>query len=189
MQLQFRIFNYDGMVIQKSYGLDAVVIRWPDVLEDQASFANEEIRPIIENLYGEPESVKGDGKSKIRLFWDIGDVGNFIILGELTDKPKITIETWRAELWDFIAVKDEEMAYKESGKQGVTRDNFKRLKIGMPSDQVDILLGPSTEQTAKYKVGVMSYATFVWESNNLWDSQIKVTFCDGKVDAAYSSGL
>ena len=63
MQLQFRIFNYDGMVIQKSYGLDAVVIRWPDVLEDQASFANEEIRPIIENLYGEPESVKGDGKS------------------------------------------------------------------------------------------------------------------------------
>ena len=86
-------------------------------MEDQASFANEEIRPIIENLYGEPESVKGDGKSKIRLFWDIGDVGNFIILGELTDKPKITIETWRAELWDFIAVKDEEMAYKAGSNE------------------------------------------------------------------------
>lgn len=189
VQLQFRIFNYDGVIFPKSYGLDAVVIRWTDVLEDQASFANKEIRPIIENLYGEPKSVKGDGKSKIRLFWDAGDVGNFIILGELTGKPKITIETWRAELWDFIAVKDEEMAYKESGEQGVTRDNFRRLKIGMPSDQVDILLGPSTEQTAKYKIGVMSYATFVWESNNLWDSQIKITFCNGKVDSIYSSGL
>ena len=95
----------------------------------------------------------------------------------------------RDRLWDSIGRKEEAAAYKKSGKQGVTRDNFRRLKIGMPSGQVDILLGPSTEQTAKYKIGSTSYATFVWESNNLWDSQIKITFRDGKVDAIYSSGL
>jgi hypothetical protein len=187
VQLQFRIFNYDGVVIPKSYGLDAVVIRWPDVLEEQASFANEEIKPIIENLYGEPDSVKDDGI--IHLIWKAKEHDRIDILAKLADGPEITIETSRVRFWGSVGMREEAAAYKKSGKQGVTRDNFKRLKMGMISEQVDILLGPSTEQTAKYKIGVMSYATFVWESNNLWDSQIKVTFCDGKVDAVYSSGL
>lgn len=187
VQLQFRIFNYDGVVIPKSYGLDAVVIRWPDVLEDQASFVNEEIKPIIENLYGEPDSAKEDGI--IQLFWDTEE-DQITILGKLADGPEITIRTWRVELWDSIGRREEAVAYEESGKQGVTSANRNRLKIGKTTySQAKILLGPPTEQTAQYKIGSTSYATFVWENEELWNVRITITFRDGKVDAVYSSGL
>ena len=188
VQLQFRIFNYDGIVIPKSYGLDAVVIRWPDVLEDQASFANEEIRPIIENLYGEPDSVSEDGI--IHMIWKAKDDDGVDFLAKLADGPEITIESWRAELWDSIAMREEAIAYEESGKQGVTSANRNRLKIGKTTySQAKILLGPPTEQTAQYKIGSTSYATFVWEDEELWNVRITITFRSGKVDSIYSSGL
>ena len=189
VQLQFRIFNYDGVVIPKSYGLDAVVIRWPDVLEEQASFVNDEIRPIVEKLYGEPDSVKEDGI--IQLFWDTKeDRDQVTILGKLADGPKITIRTWRVEFWGSIGVREEKAAYRESGKQGVTSANRNRLKIGKTTyTQTEILLGPPTEQTAQYKVGMISYATCVWENEELWNVRITITFRDGIVDAISSSGL
>ena len=189
MQLQFRIFNYDGMVIPKSYGLDAVVIRWPDVLEEQASFVNEEIKPIIENLYGEPDSAKEDGI--IQLFWDTDeDKDQVTILGKLADGPEITIRTWRVEFWGSIAMREEAIAYEESGKQGVTSANRNRLKIGKTTySQTEILLGSPTEQTAQYKIGRTSYATLVWEDEELWNVRITITFRDGIVDTIYSSGL
>ena len=184
VQLQFRIFNYDGLVIPKSYGLDAVVIRWPDVLEEQASFVNDEIRPIVEKLYGEPKSVKEDGI--IQLFWDTKeDRDQVTILGKLADGPEITIETWEVEFWDMTAVYDETAAYKESGKQGVTSDNLKRLKIGMTYRRAEILLGPCTEDVNKYKVGGSTYVTSVWEDD--WGAYIKITFCNGEIDSIYSS--
>ena len=184
VQLQFRIFNYDGVVIPKSYGLDAVVIRWPDVLEEQASFVNDEIRPIVEKLYGEPKSVKEDGI--IQLFWDTKeDRDQVTILGKLADGPEITIETWEVEFWDMTAVYDETAAYKESGKQGVTSDNLKRLKIGMTYRRAEILLGPCTEDVNKYKVGGSTYVTSVWEDD--WGAYIKITFCNGEIDSIYSS--
>ncbi|MEY8382734.1 hypothetical protein AALG83_06145 [Christensenellaceae bacterium 44-20] len=187
VQLQFRIFNYDGVVIPKSYGLDAVVIRWPDILEEQASFVNEEIRPIMENLYGEPDSVREDGI--IRLFWDTDDSGQVTILGKLADGPEITIETWRVRFWKSVGKREEAAAYKESGKQGVTSNNLGRLKIGMTFDQAEILLGPYTERTTQYKVGSITYATFVWENEELWNVRITLEIRAGKVNAIYSSGL
>ncbi len=187
VQLQFRIFNYDGVVIPKSYGLDAVVIRWPDVLEEQASFANEEIRPIIENLYGEPDSVNEDGI--IHLIWKVKDHDRIDVLAKLADGPEVTIESSRVRFWGSVGVREEAAAYKESGKQGVTSDNLRRLKIGMPLDQAEILLGPSTEQTARYKIGIISYATLVWENEELWNVRITIEIKDGKVNAIYSSGL
>ena len=188
VQLQFRIFNYDGVVIPKSYGLDAVVIRWPDVLENQENFVDEEIRPIIENLYGEPDSAKEDGI--IQLFWDTQeDKDQVTIMGKLADGPEITIRTWRVELWDSIGITDEAAAYKESGKQGVTSDNLRRLKIGMPVDQAKILLGPPTERVAKYKVGIISHVTLIWENEELWNVRITLKIRDGKVDAISSSGF
>ena len=187
VQLQFRIFNYDGVVIPKSYGLDAVVIRWPDILEEQENFVQEEIIPIIENLYGEPDFVKEDGI--IQRIWKAKDHDGINVLAKLADGPEITIESRRVRFWGSVGVREEAAAYKESGKQGVTSDNLRRLKIGMISDHADILLGSSTEQTAKYKIGSISYATFVWESDDLWNAQIKITFRDGKIDAIYSSGL
>lgn len=187
VQLQFRIFNYDGVVIPKSYGLDAVVIRWPDVLEDQASFVNEEIRPIIENLYGEPDSVREDGI--IHWIWKAKDHDRIDILAKLADGPEIKIEYEFVRFWEMTAINEEAAAYKESGKQGVTSDNLRRLKIGMTSDQAKILLGPYTERTAKYAIDGIPYATFVWENEELWNARITIEIKDGKVNAIYSSGL
>ena len=41
--LLFRIFNYDGLVCEKSYGLDGVFIRWLDIpdYEQQTKFLND----------------------------------------------------------------------------------------------------------------------------------------------------
>lgn len=146
VQLQFRIFNYDGVVIPKSYGLDAVVIRWPDVLEEQASFVNDEIRPIVEKLYGEPDSVKEDGI--IQLFWDTKeDRDQVTILGKLADGPKITIRTWRVEFWGSIGVREEKAAYRESGKQGVTSANRNRLKNRKDNIYSDRNIARATHRT------------------------------------------
>jgi len=187
VQLQFRIFNYDGVVIPKSYGLDAVVVRWPDILEEQENFVKEEIIPIIENLYGEPDFVKEDGI--IQRIWKAKDHDGINVLAKLADGPEITIEYELSQFLGAIGEREEAVAYEESGKQGVTSDNLRRLKIGMISEYAKILLGPYTEQTAKYKVGNTSYATFVWKSDDLWNARITITFCDGKIDAIYSSGL
>ena len=144
VELEFRIFNYDGLVIPKSYGLDAIVIRWSDVLEEQVKYVNEEIRPLMEKLYGEPDSVKDDGKSIFRLFWKAEGHDEVDIMAKLADGPEIKIESQLVRSWDSIGLKDEAAMYEESGKQGVTLENLNRLKEGMSFDQAEVLLGAYT---------------------------------------------
>ena len=190
--LLFRIFNYDGLVCEKSYGLDGVFIRWLDIpdYEQQTKFLNEEIRPIIENLYGAPDSE--EGKPIFRMFWDYhpGDSGNSpITIEKSADCPQIEFESAQIKLWDSIGLKDEAAMYKESGKQGVTVENLNRLKEGMSFDQAEVLLGAYTAKGDRYTAGGSTYATFIWEDDGVWDAQIEITFCDGEIYSIYSKGL
>ena len=189
VELEFRIFNYDGLVIPKSYGLDAIVIRWSDVLEEQVKYVNEEIRPLMEKLYGEPDSVKDDGKSIFRLFWKAEGHDEVDIMAKLADGPEIKIESQLVRSWDSIGLKDEAAMYKESGKQGVTLENLNRLKEGMSFDQAEVLLGAYTAKGDRYTAGGSTYATFIWEDDGVWDAQIEITFCDGEIYSIYSKGL
>ena len=186
--LLFRIFNYDGLIYQKSYGLDGVFIRWLDIsdYEQQTQFLNEEIRPIIENLYGAPDYEYE--KPVFRMVWDYHPGENSpIAIGKSADCPQIEFESVRAQLWDSIGLKDEAAAYKESGKQGLTLENLNRLKEGMSYDQAEMLLGPSTEEVDRYTAGGVTYITYAWE-NDL-GAYLKITFCDGEIDSIYSSGV
>ena len=189
VELEFRIFNYDGLVLPKSYGLDAVVIRWSDVSEEQVKYVNEEIRPLMEKLYGEPDSVKDDGKSIFRLFWKAEGHDGVDIMAKLADGPEIKIESQLVRSWDSIGLKDEAAMYKESGKQGVTLENLNRLKEGMSFDQAEVLLGTYTAKGDRYTAGGSTYATFIWEDDGVWDAQIEIKFCDGEIYSIYSKGL
>ncbi len=189
VELEFRIFNYDGLVLPKSYGLDAVVIRWSDVSEEQVKYVNEEIRPLMEKLYGEPDSVKDDGKSIFRLFWKAEGHDGVDIMAKLADGPEIKIESQLVRSWDSIGLKDEAAMYKESGKQGVTLENLNRLKEGMSFDQAEVLLGAYTAKGDRYTAGGSTYATFIWEDDGVWDAQIEIKFCDGEIYSIYSKGL
>ena len=189
VELEFRIFNYDGVVIPKSYGLDAIVIRWSDVSEEQVKYVNEEIRPLMEKLYGEPDSIKDDGKSIFRLFWKAEGHDEVDIMAKLADGPEIKIESQLAQSWDSIGLKDEAAMYKESGKQGVTLENLNHLKEGMSFDQAEVLLGAYTAKGDRYTAGGSTYATFIWEDGGVWDAQIEITFCDGEIYSIYSKGL
>ena len=189
VELEFRIFNYDGLVLPKSYGLDAVVIRWSDVSEEQVKYVNEEIRPLMEKLYGEPDSVKDDGKSIFRLFWKAEGHDGVDIMAKLADGPEIKIESQLVRSWDSIGLKDEAAMYKEIGKQGVTLENLNRLKEGMSFDQAEVLLGAYTAKGDRYTAGGSTYATFIWEDDGVWDAQIEIKFCDGEIYSIYSKGL
>ncbi len=106
--LLFRIFNYEGLIYQKSYGLDGVVIRWSDIpdYEQQTQFLNEDIRPIIENLYGAPDYEYE--KPVFRMVWDYQPGENSpIAIGKSADCPQIEFESVRTQLWDSIGLKDE----------------------------------------------------------------------------------
>ncbi len=187
--IEFRIFNYDGLVYQKSYGLDAVVIRWPDIpKEDKIGFINDELKPIIENLYGAPD-YEEDTKSIFRLIWKANGHDGIEIMGLLAGGPRIEIESQLVQSWDSIGLKDEAAMYKESGKQGVTLENLNRLREGMSFDQAEVLLGAYTAKGDRYTAGGSTYATFIWEDDGVWDAQIEITFCDGEIYSIYSKGL
>lgn len=125
----------------------------------------------------------------IQRIWKAKDHDGINVLAKLADGPEIKIESRRVRFWGSVRVREEAAAYKESGKQGVTSDNLRRLKIGMTSDQAKILLGPYTERTAKYAIGGIPYATFVWENEELWNVRITIEIKGGKINAIYSSGL
>ena len=188
--LLFRIFNYDGLVCEKSYGLDGVFIRWLDIpdYEQQTKFLNEEIRPIIENLYGAPEYEYEKPVCRIIWFYQSGE-NDPIAIGKSENCPQIEFESAQIKLWDSIGLKDEAAMYEESGKQGVTVENLNRLKEGMSFDQAEVLLGAYTAKGDRYTAGGSTYATFIWEDDGVWDAQIEITFCDGKIYSIYSKGL
>ena len=188
--LLFRIFNYDGLVCEKSYGLDGVFIRWLDIpdYEQQTKFLNEEIRPIIENLYGAPEYEYEKPVCRIIWFYQSGE-NDPIAIGKSENCPQIEFESAQIKLWDSIGLKDEAAMYKESGKQGVTLENLNRLKEGMSFDQAEVLLGVYTAKGDRYTAGGSTYATFIWEDDGVWDAQIEITFCDGEIYSIYSKGL
>ena len=203
VSIWFRIFNYDGVVYQKSYGLDAVLFRWQDCAEnEQFNFMNGEIRSIIENLYGTPDYENGDKIPRFIMVWEGSmahdsvtvETGQDIYYDEQgkpaeINYPQIKFESSDVELRDSIVFRDEAAMYKESGKQGVTLENLNRLREGMSFDQAEVLLGAYTAKGDKYTAGGSTYATFIWEDDGVWDAQIKITFCDGKIDSIYSKGL
>ena len=185
--VEFRIFNYEGLIYQKLYGLDAVVIRWPDVpKEEKIGFINDEIKPIIENLYGDPD-YEEDTKSTFRLVWRANEHDGIEIMGRLAGGPRIEIDSQLVQFWDSIGLRDEAAMYKESGKQGLTLENLNRLKEGMSYEQAEILLGPSTEEIDRYTAGGVTYITYAWEDD--LGAYLKITFCDGEINSIYSSGI
>lgn len=185
--VEFRIFNYDGLVYQKSYGLDAIVIRWPDVpKEEKIGFINDEIKPIIEKLYGTPD-YEENTKSAFRLVWRANEHDGIEIMGLLAGGPRIEISSQLVQFWDSIGLRDEAAMYKESGKQGLTLENLNRLKEGMSYEQAEMLLGQNTEEVDRYTAGGVTYITYAWEDD--LGAYLKITFCDGKIDSIYSSGI
>jgi len=185
--VEFRIFNYDGLVYQKSYGLDAIVIRWPDVpKEEKIGFINDEIKPIIEKLYGTPD-YEENTKSAFRLVWRANEHDGIEIMGLLAGGPRIEISSQLVQFWDSIGLRDEAAMYKESGKQGLTLENLNRLKEGMSYEQAEMLLGTCTEEVDRYTAGGATYVTSAWEDD--LGAYLKITFCDGEIYSIYSKGL
>ncbi len=50
-----------------------------------------------------------------------------------------------------------------------------------------MLLGQNTEEVDRYTAGGVTYITYAWEDD--LGAYLKITFCDGKIDSIYSSGI
>ncbi len=189
--LEFRIFNYNGLVSQKSYGLDAVVVKWLDLpnKEEKLNFMEEELMPVIKNLYGNPD-YEDPKLVRSAWFYELGqNAHDAIDMMLLADGPQIEFEYSLADIWGGVGLRDEAAMYKESGKQGVTLENLNRLKEEMSLDQAEVLLGAYTAKGDRYTAGGSTYATFIWEDDGVWDAQIEIKFCDGEIYSIYSKGL
>ena len=187
--LEFRLFNYEGLVCQKSYGLDSIVIKWLDLpnREEKVSFMEEKLKPVIENLYGAPDY---EGTKPIRMCWyyQLGEKAHDgIDMMVLADGPQIEFEYSLVDIWGGVGLRDEAAMYKESGKQGLTLENLNRLKEGMSYEQAEMLLGTCTEEVDRYTAGGATYVTSAWEDD--LGAYLKITFCDGGIYSIYSSGI
>ena len=54
------------------------------------------------------------------MIWKAKDDDGVDFLAKLADGPEITIESWRAELWDSIAMREEAIAYYRKRRSGIT---------------------------------------------------------------------
>ena len=187
--LEFRVFNYNGLVSQKSYGLDAVVVKWLDLpnREEKVNFMEEELKPVIKNLYGDPDY---EDTKPIRAVWryELGqNAHDTIDMMVLADGPQIEFKYSLVDIWGGIGLKDEAAMYKESGKQGLTLENLNHLKEGMSYEQAEMLLGPCTEEVDRHTAGGTTYVTYVWKDD--LGGYIKITLSDGEIASIYSSGV
>ena len=196
-KVSFRLFNYEGLVMDIPYGLDQVDIQWMDIPEnEQAAFMNEDLRTIIENLYGSPDSEQEEITSSFRLRWEahVGEHDRVSIkavpkeLFSETHYPKIEFQYYFAEYWDTFALGDEAKLYQESGKQGLTLDNLNRLKEGMSYSQAEVLLGTDSEITERLTTEGSTYLTVVWEDEQK-GAYLELKLCDGVISSIYSKGI
>lgn len=180
-ELEMRTYFYNGLMYDIPYGLSNVSIRWTGVSkEEKRSFEEEELRPIVENLYGEPNS-----EYMHMLFWQYP----YITIGADKQHPEIVFFYNTSSFLEQRGLKDEAKLYEESGKQGITSHNLNCLQQGMSFDQVEVFLGPYTAQKDKYTTSGAVYATFIWEDEELWNAKVEITFCNGEVHSIYSRGI
>lgn len=198
-EISFRFFTYNGLVMDISYGLERIDIKWLDVPEEErTSFMNKELRAIIENLYGTPDSEEEEGlfSSYFQLKWEAHTDQSQIIIEETPKDlssldiycPNITFQDYYAEYWEVFALSDEERMYHESGKQGLTLDNLNRLKEGMSYSQAEVLMGTDSEITERLTSGGSTYLTVVWEDEEK-GAYLELKLCDGLISSIYSKGI
>ena len=196
VKLSFRFFTYEGLVMNKSYGLDAVTISWRDIPEEeQESFMNQKLRAIIENLYGSPDSEKQEITDKFMLTWEAQvEKNDKIIIHAAVEElfsdihyPEIEFRYYASEHWNAIGLEDEEEMYRESGKQGLTLDNLNCLKEGMTYGQAEVFLGKNSEVLERYMSEGSTYLTVAWEDDG--GAYIELKLCDDKILSIYSRGI